>query len=188
MTSCDRTLARGIEPAARRRNTRAIPEPRRGTRRRNRPGYPVHRAEPAQFRQVGDQAAALRLGRGSVGPGHGGCRWKTGCYWSRRTGPAPTSHCVSSPLFRNSKSAAKAAIGNTTTITNGGHPSTGLVMTRRRPQRTKRSVTDAVGQGCRTRYLRGRPTQPTIDRPGRCQHALRHGPPAEPPRRPGHQA
>ena len=47
---------------------------------------------------------------------------------------------------------------------------------------------DVAGQGYRTRYLRGLPKQPTIDHPGQYQHAVRHEPQDEPPRRPGHQA
>ena len=47
---------------------------------------------------------------------------------------------------------------------------------------------DFAGQGHRTRCLQGLPIQPTIDHPGQYLHAVRRGPPDEPPRRPGHQA
>lgn len=53
---------------------------------------------------------------------------------------------------------------------------------------SKQPLIDVAGQGHRTRYLRGLPIQPTIDHPGQYQHAVRHEPPDEPPRRPGHQA
>lgn len=49
-------------------------------------------------------------------------------------------------------------------------------------------LTDAAGQGRRTRYPPGLPARPTTDRPGRYQPAARHEPPDEPPRRPGRQA
>ena len=53
---------------------------------------------------------------------------------------------------------------------------------------TAMGSSDAViGQGRRTHCLRGRPTRPRVDPPGRCPPAVRHERPVEPPRRPGHQ-
>ena len=59
---------------------------------------------------------------------------------------------------------------------------------RGQPFGIKQPLIHVAGQGHRTRYLRGLPIQPTIDHPGQYQHAVRHEPPDEPPRRPGHQA